>query len=241
MHHVSCVFSECGPVRSLNADAVVASDADGFYAVADGVGSVRSSADASQFAAVQALHLFRSDISNSLETPDWDRLISRLHDLYRDRFGDIVRVPATTLTLAVVRNRHLHFTTFGNSPIFLIDRRGIALLSREHTAVDQHRIFSNFSELKSQGGSNVLVNALGRQQPRPIAYKSIEFREPCRLVISSDGLMDVLSQDELGALSRRAQTGSDLRDEILVRGQLGHPRDNYSGVIIDILDVGNAR
>ncbi len=240
MHYELCVFSECGPVRSLNADAVVASDADGFYAVADGVGSVPSSADASQFAATEALNLFRSDISSAHDAPDWERLISRLHELYRNRFGDIARVPATTLTLAVIRSGRLQFTTFGDSPIFLIDRRGIALLSREHTAVDQHRIFSNFSDLKSQGGSNVLVNALGRHRPRPIAYDLIEFREPCRLMISSDGLMDVLSQEELGALSRRAPTAADLRDEILVRGRLCRPRDNYSGVIIDILDVGNA-
>jgi serine/threonine protein phosphatase PrpC len=120
--------------------------------------------------------------------------------------------------------------------VFLIEDGKVALLSRYHTAIDQNKIISNFSELKSQAGSNIVINSLGATRPRPIAYKAISLAQPCTLLLASDGLMDIVDQDELGQMADACVSAAAICDAILAKASTLSPPDNYSGVLVQIAD-----
>jgi serine/threonine protein phosphatase PrpC len=231
----SIELSQCGPLRSINADACLTDDLNGFYAVADGVGSTDASARASAFA-VQAAH--RLFLAGQRAQPgrqiDLSRMMSDVFDAFHEAFVPEGRIPATTLTIAYVTAQGVHFANLGDSPLFRLDGDGVTLLTREHTLVDRGRVFSNFSEMKSQPGSQYPAHLLNLYRPRPVSYPVVAWGGPCRLLICSDGLMELFEQTELSQVASRDFSLEAFKAEALARAAIQHPPDNFTAVLIDV-------
>ncbi|MBV1686405.1 protein phosphatase 2C domain-containing protein [Novosphingobium sp. G106] len=227
---ISAAFSQCGPVRHLNADALLADDAHHFYAIADGIGSRPTSAEASRLAVIEAHQAFL-DLRSEFPACGVAALIDRAARRFREHFASEARVPGTTLTVMIIAENALHYASVGDSPVFLL-RDGVAsLLTKHHTAVDQNQVINDFTALKSQSGSNVLVNTVGRFPPRPISYPPLPIVDRCRALLCTDGLFEIVTQAELGAIDRPA---GEMAAVLQARGQRCRVPDNYSVIIVDL-------
>jgi protein phosphatase len=220
-------WSDRGPVRPINADAVRADATRGFFALADGVGSQPLSADASRFA-VDAAHAAYATLPIDAELAD---LLPGIMQAYAERFGTI-DPPATTLTVAVFRDGRCRYFNVGDSPLLLLSG-GARLLTRQHTIVDRTVAMDDFSAMKSIRGSNILFNYLGDPDAFAPNYPALKIAAPTRFLLCSDGVFDVLSQDEIGALLGTAPTPDDCVRIVCDAAEQGLPSDNYSLIVID--------
>jgi len=226
----TAAYSDQGPVRENNADAVLADAARGFFAVADGVGSQPESAQASRFAVDKALEVYRSlggRLDNAVRPGE---LFAGVKEAYGSAFG--LHPPATTLTVGYFAGTRFHFFNVGDSPVLLLSG-GARLLTREHTIVDRLVPIVDFSAMKSILGSNVLFNYLGEPDAFAPAYDPVEIVGPTRLLLCSDGVFDFLSQEDLGILHARAPSPADFVRLVQAAAGAAVPTDNYSLVVVD--------
>lgn len=235
MRSRSISVSERGPLRVINADACLADDGCGFYAVADGVGSTHASARASAFAVETAHRRYVSDAAGAdPERVDLGALAEAVYEDFAAEFGASGRGPSTTLTLLALTARGVRYTSIGDSPIFVVDPGQVLLVTREHTVVDRGRVFSDFTAMKSQPGSNILANAMGLRRPHPIRYPDLEPAAGARLIMCTDGLMELYTQAELVQLAAPEVDLGAVADCILDRARLRDPPDNYTALVIEL-------
>jgi protein phosphatase len=223
-------YTDQGPVRERNADAVLADTANGFFAVADGVGSEPESAEASRFAVCEAHAVYRAlggQLGNAVRP---DQLFAGIKDAYGSAFG--AQPPATTLTVSYLAAGRLHFFNIGDSPVLLLADRAY-LLTRQHTIIDRLVPSDDFSTMKSIRGSNVLFNYLGEPDAFIPEYEPIRIVGTTRILLCSDGVFEFLNQADLGQLHSRAPSPEDLVRLIQSAATAAVPMDNYSLIVVD--------
>jgi serine/threonine-protein phosphatase Stp1 len=230
---ISASLSEKGPIRSRNADAILADDRAGFFAIADGVGSLPESAAASSFAVTQARAMYEHFISQQDNEPNLRELFALILDAYRQNFRSGIEIPKTTLSLGYLNSSAFHYASIGDSPILLIENDTIRLLTNRHTVVDRFEVFTDFSLMKSFSGSNVLYNSLGLRETLPNTYKPIEIRAPYRLLFASDGIFNFLSQAELLEISQMSAAPQHFVEHVASAARATQPEDNYSLIVVD--------
>jgi serine/threonine protein phosphatase PrpC len=212
----------------------------GFYAVADGVGSTPGSAAASVFAVQRSHELFLEAVAAQRQADlDLVALANAVFEDFSTEFAAEPRTPATTLTLLIVGKMTLRYVSMGDSPLFLLEAGRTSLLTRAHTIVDRDRVYSDFTEMKSQPGSNVLANTLGARRPRAIDYADVTLGGDCRLILCTDGMMELFTQNELASLAAPDVSLAAVIDLVRVRARQTSPPDNYTAVIIDVATDGD--
>jgi protein phosphatase len=223
-------YSDCGPVRPLNADALLADAARGFFAVADGVGSEPESAAASRFA-VERAHAAYQDLLADRNTISPHELLAQVKREYADAFGDL-DPPATTLTVGHLAAGRFHYFNVGDSPVLLL-AGSVRLLTREHTIVDRGMVITDFSRMKSVRGSNVIFNYLGSDEAFAPDYEPVEVAARARFLLCTDGVFDFLAQEELDELHTMAETPAQFVAFVRSMAAAALPSDNYSLIVVD--------
>jgi protein phosphatase len=183
--------------------------------------------------------LFHACWHDGDHTPDLMALVNTLATRFITKFASRRTIPSTTLTVAIVTDTSLSYVSVGDSPAFLISGDTVKLLTRDHTAIDRGRIISDFSALKAMGGSHILFNTIGPWPPRPIDYTPVAWGASSRLLICSDGLLEVLSQSELSLLNHGSL--DQVVGKIRSRSTVLSPPDNYSAIIVALSDEEDAR
>jgi protein phosphatase len=229
MQILAAWYTDQGPVREINADAVLADAGDGFFAIADGVGSEPQSAEASRFAADKAYEIHRS-LGGSRGDVRPETLFASVKEAYDSHFG--AGAPATTLSVGYFAGGRFRFFNVGDSPVLLLGERA-RLLTREHTIVDRHVAIADFSAMKSIRGSNVLFNYLGDPEAHVPEYDAVEIAGPARFLLCSDGVFDFLTQEGLGALHARAASPAEFVRLVRAAAEAAVPADNHSLIVID--------
>ncbi|HEX8240490.1 MAG TPA: PP2C family serine/threonine-protein phosphatase [Allosphingosinicella sp.] len=221
-------------MRDINADAYVKDDAAGFYAIADGVGSLPASAAASRFATKEALRLFLARRWHDAGAAcDLQRLIGDVAAGFRTHFS-AEGTPSTTLTLAVLRGLHLSYASVGDAPVILLSGGTATLLTRDHTIADRGRLFCSYDAVKTLGGSNVLFTSIGPFPPQVTCYPSLECPPGSRLLLCSDGLFQFLTQDDLAKLSANCASSTEFVGAIRRLSATSRARDNVSLILINL-------
>jgi protein phosphatase len=225
------LFSDKGPIRTVNADSVLA-DADlGFFAVADGVGSTESSILASEYAVACAYERFREVGSDA--NLDLSGLAKAIENDYESKFRSLGRRPSTTLTIGIFRDGHLHYFNIGDSPAFLLTNQ-TQLLTTQHTVIDRMQRFTDFSAMKSIEGSHILFNYLGSFDVQPTLYPPLRLPEKCRLLFCTDGLIEIIDQNDLQGVHLRNDTAESFVSELRQRASSCTPPDNFSMIVVDL-------
>jgi serine/threonine protein phosphatase PrpC len=194
--------------------------------VADGVGAALAGKEASK----QAV---RSLVSNYSERPrtwspqkslaEFTRLLNQR--LYQD---SIVRYGApemvSTLSVAVVEGDRLYGLNVGDSRIYLSRNRELRRLSDDHV-VDE-------GELK-----HVLSRALGLSAEVEPHYFDLELADGDVALLCTDGVSNVLGEDEIGAYLRKRCAA---RTIVATARRKAEPEqlDDMSAIVLDIAETG---
>ena len=212
--------SDCGLVRADNQDSYLMHKDEFFLAVADGMGGGAYGALASEWiceAFAKMLELppvsFRERLTKTRAALEAANARIRLY--IRERDLKMMGSTAAILLADPERPARGVIAHVGDSRIYRW-RRGIGTqLTRDHTVGDElgraHVNDSEAAALKSRQNplSHILTRAVGTGfRVRP-DWRKIDLRAGDRYLLCTDGVHDVLSNEQVSALLGRAKTPAD--------------------------------
>ncbi len=202
-----------GPVRERNEDAVLVVDPTSpeaqengvLLAVADGMGGYRGGDVAAQMA-VETLraHFFASPVPPT-------EVAKRLEEAFRlanerifqewEPHGEM-NLMGTTLVAAVIRGENLTVANVGDSRAYLIRARRPTQITRDHSLVAEQVEAGLLTQEEARGSAyrNVITRALGYRPKVEVDVFELRLMSDDRIVLTSDGVHDLLSNEELATI-----------------------------------------
>ncbi|NQD35859.1 serine/threonine-protein phosphatase [Permianibacter sp. IMCC34836] len=240
-------LTDVGRVRSGNEDCVFADPGGRFAVLADGMGG----ANAGEVASHLAVDTIRARLTATLahqQLPVVDELQEQLliaiEEAQRQIRTRASRDPqcagmGTTVVAAVINADQLIIAHVGDSRLYRLRGGEFKALTKDHSLVQLHvdQGLLTAEEARSSSQKNILLQVLGSEQMPVIATAIHQLADDDRYLLCSDGLNDLLSDHEIGALLGNKWLGQKERAQALVdaANQLGG-RDNVSVVLIDVGD-----
>lgn len=238
-------LTDVGRVRSGNEDCVHA-DANGRFAVlADGMGGANAGEVASQLAVDTIRARLLATLAHQ-ELPMVDELQEQLligiEEAQRQIRTRAQRDPAcagmgTTVVAAVISADMLIAAHVGDSRLYRLRAGDFRALTKDHSLVQLHvdQGLLTADEARTSSQKNILLQVLGSEQMPVIATAVHDLEPGDRYLLCSDGLNDLLSDQEIGTLLGNQWLGIKERAQALVdaANQLGG-RDNVSVALIDV-------
>jgi protein phosphatase len=252
----SAGITDVGKKRKGNEDSLFLDDALGLYVVADGMGGHRAGEIASQLVVKTIsdyiLQTKQNGNSGGNNNPDRNlsheanRLLSSIHLSNKvvheaSRDNDACRGMGSTVSAVYFTEGTFIVANVGDSPVYLIRDGKIKLLSVLHTVLAEQAAISpeNAARLGMEF-RHVLTRAMGTEESVRADIYEIQCFKDDTLVISSDGLSDKASPEEILTLVN--QNGLDTACQKLVK--LANDRggdDNVTTIVLKVKTIKNSR
>jgi PPM family protein phosphatase len=196
------------------------------FAVADGVGGYEGGEIASRMAIDILLEAYRES------PPDWlYRAITRANIGIHDKALTVPELSrmATTMTAVAVEKGILSAVHIGDCRLHLIRNSQISVVTKDHTMVaGQVRMgMMTAARAKTHPERGMLLRSLGRELIASIDRITLPLFEHDRLILCSDGMYNVLEDEELESLSRDVDAETACRKLIATANKRG-TRDNLT-------------
>lgn len=241
-----------GLVRQNNEDCILTDDQLGIYLLADGIGGHNAGEVASAMAVETVYRVLRSNIGHTAEEDYFELMIHALHAAHWEIHTKAQTDPAmakmgTTLVVVVIRNSRAYVVNAGDSRCYLLQRNfytrpepllghgyhKFSRLTHDHTVGDQ--LLANgtpIAEIPKQQ-FHALTRSLGCGNPPDPDFSRIELKPQDMLLICSDGLTDMLDDEEIESiLGRDTKNLADLTAELIANANAKGGRDNISVVLV---------
>ena len=252
----SASITDRGKKRKSNEDALIIEDALGLYVVADGMGGHRAGEVASHLVVKTMGEYVKSSMGNSdrRQAYDFDKTLS--HEA--NRLLSSIRMSNQVVHEASLQNRscrgmgstvsaiYLSESTLiaanvGDSPIYLVRDGNIKLLSVPHTFLaEQNALNPGNAKKLGMEFKHVLTRAVGTEKSVTADIYEIQCFNDDILVISSDGLNDKVSPQEILELAHN--NGPEVACQKLV--ELANDRggdDNITVIVLNVKFVKNSQ
>lgn len=221
--------SDVGLVRTNNEDAFLA--VPPLFAVADGMGGHR----AGEVASAGALRALESQASR-----DGDSLVAAVEAANLAVFQEATANPdlagmGTTITAMQVAAGSVKIVHVGDSRAYLLRDHRLRRLTRDHTVVErlarEGRIAVEDVERHPQ--RSVLERALGVSPEVDVDVQLIDVRPGDRLLLCTDGLSSMLSDDEIRKVLLSERDPDAAADRLLAGALQAGGKDNVTAVLVD--------
>ena len=250
----SAGITDRGKKRQANEDSLFLEDTLGLYVVADGMGGHLAGEVASRLVVETIGDYIKSCQENAeAENPiscdetlseEANRLLSGIqlsnkvvHEAARGNSS--YRGMGSTVSAVYFTDGTLIAANVGDSPIYLIRDGNVKLLSVPHTVLaEQAALNPGNAEKLGMEFRHVLTRAMGTEESVKVDIYEIQCFKDDILVISSDGLSDKASPDEIQKLVDG--NGSDAACQRLV--DLANDRggdDNVTAIVLKVKMVKN--
>lgn len=199
-------ISDVGAVRKQNQDAYYVTTPDAevpFAVVCDGMGGAK----AGNVASTLAVESFVATLSEGLKPPRREvepllrMAVDRANELvcYRSEMDPDCRGMGTTLVAAVVEPELVRLINVGDSRAYLVNPQGIHQVTRDHSVVEDlvERGEITHEQARSHPKKNLITRALGAEPTVQADLYTLERVEGEFLLLCSDGLSNVVTDQEL--------------------------------------------
>lgn len=200
-------ITDKGAVRSQNQDAYYLERAEEDLVIAivcDGMGGARAGNVASSLAMdTAAAYLHELPREELLRDPG--EHLTRAAALANEAvYGRAVRDPAcrgmgTTMVALILSGKKAHILNVGDSRAYLLGEEGVTRLTRDHSVVEDlvQRGELTPEAAKSHPQKNLITRALGAEPDTPADLYERELKEGEFLLMCSDGLSNMLTDQEI--------------------------------------------
>ncbi|MEB3198315.1 MAG: Stp1/IreP family PP2C-type Ser/Thr phosphatase [Candidatus Sericytochromatia bacterium] len=232
-------LTDIGKVREINQDYLFADKELGLFMVADGMGGHAAGEKASQ----TAVQIISGHLTQATQQATNGQLIDEIQGAIQEANRQIInasmedasmRGMGTTATVIVTKDDLMYVGHVGDSRAYLIRHRRIDQITDDHSIVAQlvrARAITP-QEAARHPYRNVITRCLGMQVDLEADTQQRELKPGDRLLICSDGLSGLVSDDEMlqyvVSSQDPQQTCHDLVQLALERGG----SDNISVVLV---------
>ena len=214
MKFVAFGATDVGRIREKNEDAFLVDDAWRFYLVADGMGGHAGGGFASSNAvATVAEELKRQEDSQDMTQPlrtDADHTHTQMQLLHalkranealflRSISDSQLRGMGTTLTAIKFDERYANLAHVGDSRAYLIREGKLCQLTSDHSWV-QEQVRSGVltaEEARLHPLKNIITRSMGHEREVTVDLFKEEYRVGDRYLLCSDGLTNMVEDDEI--------------------------------------------
>jgi serine/threonine protein phosphatase PrpC len=239
-----------GMVRSNNEDSLAAvtlneatnnaAQSVGLYAVADGMGGHEAGEVASKIAVRTVIRKLMEEVTVADENlpenyQNWLKsAVALANQIIYNKANETNKSMGTTLVLAVVVGRDVHIVNVGDSRAYVISPTSIRQVTHDHSfvqaLVDSGAISQK--EANEHPRRNILTQSVGAQEELTIDLYNETLGSDEWLLLCSDGLWDMLSNEEIGRIVRSASSPSEACQALVDATNAAGGHDNIAAVLV---------
>jgi PPM family protein phosphatase len=242
--------TDTGPVREQNEDAVLISEPEPdqlesnglLLAVADGMGGYQRGEVASRIAVETLREIYYDTPLEENETPDRLKRAFRTANerIYNDGSAEGQQnMMGTTLVAAVVKENDLTLANVGDSRAYLIRANRANQITQDHSLVAEQVAAGAMTaeEARESQHRNIITRALGHRNRVDVDIFEIRLLADDRLVLTSDGLHDYVSEEDLARIPL-AKSADEAARELISLAIENQTNDNVSVVVASFTEAG---
>jgi PPM family protein phosphatase len=230
--------SDVGRGRPDNEDSLLVDREHRLYAVADGMGGHRAGEVASA-TAIETLRSAYADgrpLDQAVEAANAAVFAKAARDAALQGMG-------TTLTAVAVADGHTALLGHvGDSRAYLMRDGAVTQVTDDHSLVEQLVREGRLSPEEAQHHPQraIITRALGIDSEVEVDVYRVDLQPGDRLLICSDGLTNMLSDDAIGLTLRRHADPQQAADTLVDMANQAGGDDNITVVVLDALADGDA-
>lgn len=226
-------LSDIGSIRNRNEDSYLVREEDGLFVVCDGMGGHKGGDVASSLAINTIEKMVNDSPQITLELLNEAIRQANLKIWQEGKDNPDWHEMGTTITIGKITDLQLDICHVGDSRLYLIRNNTIKQITKDHTLAAE-MIECGILDKEQKSYSHILTRALGVNKEIEIDNISFNLYKEDIILLCSDGLSDMLSDQELCAILTRnddiVDKGHDLLQEALNKG--GY--DNITLILVQI-------
>ena len=221
-----------GLMRRTNEDSFLVRK--GLYVVCDGMGGARGGEVASQMACERMVAI---DPASAGKDELRAAIVSANESISARSLAEpLLLGMGTTLTLALIRDDTLLLGHVGDSRAYLLHDGGLRQLTDDHSWVGEmvRRGELTAAEAAVHPHRSVITKALGTDSEAEPDLVEVALEPGDRLLLCSDGLSGMVSNDSIQELLRRPDGAQAVADALVEAAIKGGGEDNVTVVVVDL-------
>ena len=216
----------------------------GIYMVADGMGGHDNGEVASKIAIQTSVDALNQTLIGPLRQgnplPSHQEVIAMVESAFtraQEQVLETVSGGGTTLTLALLLEKHLYFGHIGDSRLyFRSSHANFQPLTQDHSLVRRLVDLGQISEADAahHPQRNVLFRALGQTEGFKVDLGHLDLVEPTQLLICSDGLWGLADEEELLKVISAVPGDVNVAQQLCDLANNAGGTDNISVIFVEI-------
>ncbi len=216
----------------------------GIYMVADGMGGHDNGEVASRIAVQVSLDMLWQTLIDPLRrgdlVPSDQEVLAMLEIAFtraQEQVLQSVLGGGTTLTIALVLEKHLYFGHIGDSRLYYRGNHAdFQPLTQDHSLVRRLVDLGQISEKDAlhHPQRNVLFRALGQTEGFKVDLGHLELTEPAQWLVCTDGLWGLVEENELLKVIRTGSGAGNIAEQLCDLANEAGGTDNISVIFVEI-------
>jgi serine/threonine protein phosphatase PrpC len=227
--------TDVGRGRPENEDSHLVDPEDGLYAVADGMGGHRAGevASATAIDALKTAYLGGQRIDEAIGAANAAVFAKAAEDT-------ALRGMGTTLTAIALHDSTAVLGHVGDSRAYLMRDGAVTQVTEDHSLVEQLVREGRLTPEEAQNHPQraIITRALGVDPDVAVDTYRIDLKPGDRLMICSDGLTNMLSDDTIAQTLRRHPDPQQAADTLVDMANQAGGDDNITVILLDALSDG---
>lgn len=232
-------LTDVGRVREINQDSLLSDPERGLFVVADGMGGHLAGEKASQSAVEVLKEWLSADCLKSANGTMLDVIQEAIQEANRQIVQASLQDPSmrgmgTTATVAVTLSGRVFLGHIGDSRAYLIREQAIEQVTEDHSVVAQLLRARAITpqEAARHPYRNVITRCLGMQMEVEADTLSVDWSEGDRLVLCTDGLSGLVSDEEIMQHACSASDPQEACDQLVALALERGGHDNISVILL---------
>ncbi len=236
-------LTDKGKIRELNEDSLFVDEDIGLFIVADGMGGHQAGEVASEMAVKIIADSIKKNLSDNNMSSLIKESISKANNeiLLESRKNTNLSGMGTTVVLAMLNDNKLHIANVGDSRAYLIKNNRIKQLTEDHSKVAELVRWGAITkeEARVYPGRNIITKALGTTESVEADIKTISMKTGDYILLCTDGLTDVLKDEEIRDIIIISSNGSidEKCKKLINQANEKGGGDNVTAVLINIMEA----
>jgi len=238
-----CGMTDVGLRRENNEDCFAILNDRDIYIVADGMGG-HNAGEVASAEVVRALDEYfthdlvgqmKEDTAKIKDIMESALLEANKRVLDTAKDNPDYRGMGCALITAFVHDNILHTCHVGDVRCYICNQSGISQLTNDHSQVGELVQAGKMTadEARRSSFKNILTQAIGASTTITPEYHSCTLKDKDRVLLCSDGLWDMLSDEELRGIVSKKQKANGICKELIAQANSAGGKDNITVIIFE--------
>ena len=216
----------------------------GIYMVADGMGGHDNGEVASKIAIQTSVDALNQTLISPLRQgnplPSHQEVLTMVESAFTQAQEQVLQTVSgggTTLTLALLLEKHLYFGHIGDSRLYIrSNNANFQSVTQDHSLVRRLVDLGQVSEAEALNHPqrNVLFRALGQTDGFKVDLGHLDVVEPTQLLLCSDGLWGMAEEEDIIKVINAVHFGENTADRLCDLANNAGGTDNISVIFVEI-------